>query len=56
MCVCVCVCVCVQMISVKSCFIRGSVVRYVQLPPGELDPDVLQDSTRTEVAKEQASK
>jgi len=27
-----------QMISVKSCFIRGSVVRYVQLPPGELDP------------------
>lgn len=45
-----------HMISVKSCFIRGSVVRYVQLPPGELDPDVLQDSTRTEVAKEQASK
>jgi len=42
-----------HMISVKSCFIRGSVVRYVQLPPGELDADVLQDSTRTEVAKEQ---
>ena len=45
-----------HMSSVRNCFIRGSVVRYVQLPPGELDPDVLQDSTRTEVAKEQASK
>eukprot|EP00961_Rhodomonas_salina_P192114 2592141-Rhodomonas_salina.2 len=43
-------------ISVKSCFIRGSVVRYVQLPAAELDADVLQDSTRTEVAKEQAGK
>mmetsp|Transcript_30997 Transcript_30997/g.65004 ORF Transcript_30997/g.65004 Transcript_30997/m.65004 type:complete len:98 (+) Transcript_30997:120-413(+) len=45
-----------HMMSVKSCFIRGSVVRYVQLPSGELDPEVLQDSTRTEVAKEKASK
>eukprot|EP00281_Chroomonas_sp_CCMP1168_P023295 CAMPEP_0206221824 /NCGR_PEP_ID=MMETSP0047_2-20121206/5628_1 /ASSEMBLY_ACC=CAM_ASM_000192 /TAXON_ID=195065 /ORGANISM="Chroomonas mesostigmatica_cf, Strain CCMP1168" /LENGTH=125 /DNA_ID=CAMNT_0053644599 /DNA_START=92 /DNA_END=467 /DNA_ORIENTATION=- len=43
-----------HMLSVKNCFIRGSVVRYVQLPEGELDPEVLQDSTRTEVAKEQA--
>ncbi|EKX41803.1 hypothetical protein GUITHDRAFT_141784 [Guillardia theta CCMP2712] len=42
--------------SVKNCFIRGSVVRYVQIPPGELDPEVLQDSTRTEVAKEHASR
>jgi hypothetical protein len=25
-------------------------------PAGELDPEVLQDSTRTEVAKEKASK
>mmetsp|Transcript_47132 Transcript_47132/g.114820 ORF Transcript_47132/g.114820 Transcript_47132/m.114820 type:complete len:98 (+) Transcript_47132:123-416(+) len=45
-----------HMLSVKNCFIRGSVVRYVQLPEGELDPEVLQDSTRTEVAKEQAGK
>mmetsp|Transcript_28809 Transcript_28809/g.92954 ORF Transcript_28809/g.92954 Transcript_28809/m.92954 type:complete len:98 (-) Transcript_28809:87-380(-) len=45
-----------HMASVKNCFIRGSVVRYVQIPPGELDPEVLQDSTRTEVAKEHASR
>ena len=34
--------------SVKNCFIRGSTVRYVQLPKDEVDTDLLQDSTRIE--------
>ena len=32
-----------HMTSVKSCFIRGSVVRYVQLPSDEVDTQLLQD-------------
>jgi hypothetical protein len=35
--------------SVKNCFIRGSVVRYVQLPADEVDTQLLQDATRKEV-------
>ena len=38
--------------SVKNCFIRGSVVRYVQIPKSEVDTELLQDSTRIE-AREQ---
>ena len=34
--------------SVKSCFIRGSVVRYVQLPSDEVDTQLLQDASRKE--------
>lgn len=34
--------------SVKNCFIRGSVVRYVQLPSDEVDTQLLQDSARKE--------
>ena len=34
--------------SVKNCFIRGSVVRYVSLPPGDVDTSLLQDATRRE--------
>ncbi|GHP03133.1 U6 snRNA-associated Sm-like protein LSm2 [Pycnococcus provasolii] len=34
--------------SVRNCFIRGSVVRYVQLPPSGVDIEVLQDATRRE--------
>ena len=37
----------VQM-SVRNCFIRGSVVRYVQLPPGSVDVELLHDATRRE--------
>merc|ERR1711899_296258 len=37
-----------HMTSVKSCFIRGSVVRYVQLPSDEVDTQLLQDATRKE--------
>ncbi len=31
--------------SVRNCFIRGSVVRYVQLPPGSVDTEILHDAT-----------
>lgn len=39
------------MISVKNCFIRGSVVRYVQLPPDEVDTTLLQDAARKEATR-----
>lgn len=38
-----------HMLSVKNCFIRGSVVRYVQLPADEVDTQLLQDAARKEV-------
>ncbi|KAJ8452473.1 hypothetical protein Cgig2_000062 [Carnegiea gigantea] len=34
--------------SVRNCFIRGSVVRYVQLPPDGVDVELLHDATRRE--------
>ncbi|KAG8653843.1 hypothetical protein MANES_05G073100v8 [Manihot esculenta] len=37
-----------HMLSVRNCFIRGSVVRYVQLPPEGVDIDLLHDATRRE--------
>ena len=37
-------------LSVKNCFIRGSVVRYVQLPADEVDTQLLQDAARKEAA------
>ncbi|XP_020550375.1 sm-like protein LSM2 isoform X2 [Sesamum indicum] len=37
-----------HMFSVQNCFIRGSAVRYVQLPPNEVDVELLQDATRRE--------
>lgn len=41
---------CVQL-SVRNCFIRGSVVRYVQLPADEVDTTLLQDATRKEATQ-----
>ncbi|KAJ7972835.1 Sm-like protein LSM2 [Quillaja saponaria] len=35
-------------LSVRNCFIRGSVVRYVQLPPEGVDIELLHDATRRE--------
>ncbi|KAM6502474.1 U6 snRNA-associated Sm-like protein LSm2, partial [Amanita muscaria] len=35
-----------HMIAVKNCFIRGSVVRYVQLPADHVDTQLLEDATR----------
>ena len=41
----------VLQLSVKNCFIRGSVVRYVQLPADEVDTGLLQDAARKEAAQ-----
>jgi len=38
-----------HMLSVKHCFIRGSVVRYVQIPAKDVLTDVLHDSCRLEI-------
>lgn len=40
-----------HMLSVKNCFIRGSVVRYVQLPADEVDTQLLQDAARKEATQ-----
>ena len=37
-----------HMKSVRNCFVRGSVVRYVQLPKDSVDVDILHDATRRE--------
>ena len=37
-----------HMKSVRNCFVRGSVVRYVQLPADAVDVDILHDATRRE--------
>ncbi|CAN0381335.1 unnamed protein product [Lampetra planeri] len=41
-----------HMLSVKNCFIRGSVVRYVQLPADEVDTQLLQDAARKEATQQ----
>ena len=38
-------------LSVRSLFIRGGVVRYVQLPPEAVDTDLLQDASRKEAVE-----
>lgn len=38
------------MMSVKSCFIRGSVVRYISITPDDVDTILLQDAARKEAA------
>lgn len=50
-CVIVFVILCLQL-SVKNCFIRGSVVRYVQLPADEVDTQLLQDAARKEAMQQ----
>ncbi|KAL7544063.1 hypothetical protein ACHAXR_013567 [Thalassiosira sp. AJA248-18] len=37
-----------QLTALKNCFIRGSVVRYVQINPTDVDTELLQDATRKE--------
>jgi U6 snRNA-associated Sm-like protein LSm2 len=41
-----------HMLSVKNCFIRGSVVRYIQLPVEGIDTQLLQEATRKEILKQ----
>ena len=43
--------VCCLQLSVKNCFVRGSVVRYVQLPADECDTQLLQDAARKEATQ-----
>eukprot|EP00051_Salpingoeca_urceolata_P028097 m.484990 g.484990 ORF g.484990 m.484990 type:complete len:96 (-) comp23617_c0_seq1:27-314(-) len=40
-----------HMMAVKNCFIRGSVVRYIQLPQDEIDTGLLQDAARREATE-----
>eukprot|EP00048_Salpingoeca_helianthica_P016107 m.230474 g.230474 ORF g.230474 m.230474 type:complete len:94 (+) comp18032_c0_seq1:27-308(+) len=40
-----------HLMCVKSCFVRGSVIRYVHIPPAEVDTALLQDATRREAEK-----
>eukprot|EP00485_Elphidium_margaritaceum_P007383 CAMPEP_0202688198 /NCGR_PEP_ID=MMETSP1385-20130828/3726_1 /ASSEMBLY_ACC=CAM_ASM_000861 /TAXON_ID=933848 /ORGANISM="Elphidium margaritaceum" /LENGTH=91 /DNA_ID=CAMNT_0049343107 /DNA_START=66 /DNA_END=341 /DNA_ORIENTATION=+ len=42
-----------QLLSVKRCFIRGSVVRYVMMAKSDIDTELLQDSCRRENKKEE---
>jgi small nuclear ribonucleoprotein (snRNP)-like protein len=44
-----------QLIPLKSCFIRGSVVRYIQIPPEHVDTELLQDAARKENAPKKAT-
>ncbi|KAL7465663.1 hypothetical protein ACHAXS_005992, partial [Conticribra weissflogii] len=37
-----------QLTALKNCFIRGSVVRYVQINPNDVDTELLEDATRKE--------
>ncbi|QRV79636.1 Sm-like protein LSM2 [Ceratobasidium sp. AG-Ba] len=41
-----------HMMAVKNCFIRGSVIRYVQLPASGVDTQLLEDATRKEAANQ----
>ena len=45
-----------HMRSVRNCFIRGSVVRYVQLPKDAVDVDILHDATRREAREMSVSR
>jgi small nuclear ribonucleoprotein (snRNP)-like protein len=39
-----------QLVALQNCFIRGSVVRYIQIPPEEVNTELLQDAARKENA------
>ena len=39
-----------QLLTLKNCFIRGSMVRYIQLLPKDVDTELLQDAARKENA------
>lgn len=42
--------------SVKHCFVRGSVIRYAQLPKADVDVELLQDATRKESQQQRSAK
>lgn len=39
-----------QLTALQTCFIRGSVVRYIQIPAEHVDTELLQDAARKENA------
>jgi len=39
-----------QLLMLQNCFIRGSMVRYIQLLPKDVDTELLQDAARKENA------
>jgi small nuclear ribonucleoprotein (snRNP)-like protein len=39
-----------QLVALQNCFIRGSVVRYIQIPPEHVDTELLEDAARRENA------
>mmetsp|Transcript_37226 Transcript_37226/g.86835 ORF Transcript_37226/g.86835 Transcript_37226/m.86835 type:complete len:80 (-) Transcript_37226:43-282(-) len=39
-----------QLVSLRNCFVRGSVIRYIQIPSSEVDTELLQDAARKENA------
>ena len=39
-----------QLTTLQNCFVRGSVVRYIQIPPEHVDTELLQDAARKENA------
>jgi small nuclear ribonucleoprotein (snRNP)-like protein len=39
-----------QLAALQDCFVRGSVVRYIQIPPEYVDTELLQDAARKENA------
>lgn len=42
-----------QLTALQNCFIRGSVVRYIQIPPEFVDTELLQDAARKENSPQQ---
>ncbi|EQC34181.1 U6 snRNA-associated Sm-like protein LSm2 [Saprolegnia diclina VS20] len=39
-----------QLMNMKNCFIRGSVVRYIQIAKADVDTELLQDAARREAS------
>lgn len=39
-----------QLVALQNCFVRGSVVRYIQISPEHVDTELLQDAARKENA------
>ena len=42
-----------HLLAVNNCFIRGSVVRYIQLPAADVDTQLLQDAARRAARSQQ---
>ncbi|CAH0479875.1 unnamed protein product [Peronospora belbahrii] len=44
-----------QLMNMNNCFIRGSSIRYVQIPAAEVDTELLQDAARREATANKQS-